>query len=63
MIPNLLNSFTYSKSYNGPKNNAINKKFTLIMFIEKVDIPNYADDNTLYKSSPNLLNSYKSMIF
>ena len=33
------------------------------MFIEKVDIPNYADDITLYKSSPNLLNSYKSMIF
>ena len=26
----------------------------LIMFIEKSDICNFADDNTLYKSSPNL---------
>ena len=33
------------------------------MFIKKVDIWNFADDNNLYKSSPNLLNNYKSMIF
>ena len=26
----------------------------LIMFIEKTDIHNFADDNTLYKSSPSL---------
>ena len=26
----------------------------LIMFIEKTDICNFADDNTFYKSSPNL---------
>ena len=25
------------------------------MFIEKTDISNFADDNTLYKSSPSLL--------
>ena len=26
----------------------------LLIFIEKTDICNFADDNTLYKSSPNL---------
>ena len=33
------------------------------MFIEKADIRNFADDNNLYKSSQNLLNSYNSMMF
>ena len=40
-------------SINGPLifNISIND---LIMFIEKTDICNFADDNTLYKSSPSL---------
>ena len=29
----------------------------LIMFIEKTDICNFKDDNTLYKSSPSLSGS------
>ena len=28
--------------------------YDLIMFIEKTDMCNFANDNTLYKSSPNL---------